>query len=72
MTLSIWPIGALINIAPSVFGTVVAVQIGCGNAVSYQVAWWNGSDRKTDWINEIELSADMKDSGRVKIGFRSI
>ena len=42
--------------------TVLAVTItGAERAVTYQVSWWDGSDRETAWLSSHEVHTEPAD-----------
>ena len=47
--------------------TVLAITItGAERAVTYQVAWWDGSDRETAWLSSHEVTSAEPE---MRIGF---
>ncbi len=56
-------------LADDLDGIVIGIQINLGPSVSYNVAWINRGERKTDWFKECELRgvAQMEET----IGFVS-
>ena len=49
-------------------GVVVRISITGPQAVSYEVAWWDGATRHMQWFSEFELKGDA--DGEMSIGFR--
>jgi hypothetical protein len=47
---------------------VLEVHIGCGSAVSYEVAWWEGPERYTARLESCEVFADPPEKLRVGFG----
>lgn len=48
-------------------GLVVGICISI-NGIEYQVVWWEGRNRKCDWINSVEVT-ETSDSLQ-RIGFK--
>jgi len=48
---------------------ILAVCIYPGDRVTYQVAWWEGRSRRTEWLEASEVQPHTEDQAR-KIGFR--
>jgi len=49
--------------------TVLAVMIHANNQIQYQCAYWNGRERKLDWLEESEVTL-AGESRTTKIGFK--
>lgn len=50
-----------------VFATVTQVCITDAFAVTYEVLWWSGQDRKTAWVSPAQISPSNQP--KLKIGF---
>jgi hypothetical protein len=49
-------------------GTIIAIAIYPKNRIQYQVAWWDGRSRLSEWLEECEVKkADT--AAPIKIGF---
>lgn len=73
MPLNIFKPGARVEIGDikdPIESTVIEVCLHCGGHIAYKVAWWNGAERKEQWLEDHEVRST--DSGkRQPIGFRS-
>lgn len=53
-TLTVAPVGTDCDIIvprdKSIAGQIIAIKIESSDRVSYQVAWWSGRSRYTDWF----------------------
>jgi hypothetical protein len=58
-----------LSAAPRVYAVVTRVAIYEQNHVQYEVAWWNGLDRKTAWVESCEIVATG--SSKLPVGFHS-
>lgn len=56
---NILPIGCSVFIGPvekrALCGEISAINIR-GNTITYEVVWWEGLNRKTDWFGEHEIT----------------
>ena len=50
-----------------IVGTVRTVSLPSNGGIAYEIVWWCGADRKSDWFAEGELSSSEE---KVQIGFR--
>jgi len=57
------------NASDNITGIVIGVSIGESFQIQYQVAWWSGRERKTEWLTEREVAAAVLPA--LKIGFLS-
>ena len=55
--LHLLPIGCQVMIGESIKASINQVCIAASHHVTYQCVWWNGNDRKTDWLEESEIAA---------------
>ncbi len=55
--------------AAEITATILAVAVYPGPRVQYQVSWWNGRSRLTEWVESAELS-DQPLPATTRIGFR--
>lgn len=61
--------GSSVVVDGDIRGTVIEINVvGEGLAVSYNVAWWSGRERKTEWVDASEVVEGSKRS-RVRLGF---
>lgn len=68
MTLEVYPIGKKVMLADNIPGIITAILIEPKNCLQYKVSWWNGRDRKSEWVNSFEVDPeDYRDC--LKIGF---
>lgn len=47
--------------------TVTSIQITPGDRVLYKVVWWDGPDRKEQWLESFEVSIERPEY--VQVGF---
>lgn len=70
--ISIIPPGANVRIGGSsedeFAGVVCQACIREGGAVQYQVAWWNGRERRCEWLEACEV-VTAQEAARQEIGF---
>lgn len=61
--------GTKVGLGPdgSVEGEIHQVAIDLGDGIMYQVSWWNGRDRKTEWLYRDEFNVVAESS--CKIGY---
>jgi len=62
-------IGTEVQIGPgdeTITGTVIQIAIAEHGKVQYQISWWSGRERKTEWLEAFEVVAGQPS---VKIGF---
>jgi hypothetical protein len=75
-TILVYDIGTRLNIAPShgagpvITATVVGIAIYAGPRVTYEIAWFDGSSRKKDWVDECEVEPGDQRVKVRRIGFR--
>ncbi len=53
----------------SIPGTILQVAIGEKGRVSYQVGWWDGRQRRCEWLEQVEVER-QNEALRVRVGFR--
>ncbi len=66
MHLRIFKPGTRIGMGNTV-GRVVAVMIEANAKVSYRVVWWNGAERRCEWVEAVEVKS--LPAGKRRIGF---
>lgn len=66
--LEVFQIGSPVYIGDHIEATILAISIYEHNRVSYQVAWWNGNTRNSEWLEQHEINATTK-SPTMRIGF---
>jgi hypothetical protein len=47
--------------------TIIGIALYCGR-IQYQVVWWDNRTRKSEWLDDVEISTDGKN--KTKIGFK--
>ncbi len=57
--------------ARDIEGLILQVNVAIDGAIQYQVAWWDKSDRTTDWLYPCEINV-MESGGDLAIGFASL
>lgn len=70
--IKVLPIGTEVIIKrPKQKGIITAINIRTSKRIVYEVVWWDGSNRKEEWLEEIEIKpVGKKELNR--IGFKSI
>lgn len=59
--------GQKVQLGGGVPATVLAVSVGTGDRVQYRVVWWDGRNRRDEWLEECEV--DANGAARTPIGF---
>jgi hypothetical protein len=66
-------IGTEVNIKhhdASIIGKINAIMLrGLNNCAAYEVVWWDGNNRKLEWLSDHEIEA-TDSSKKTKIGFQ--
>ncbi len=59
MSFDILKPGSMVKIGPNadLAAMILQVRIQEQDHVDYQVVWWNGKERKTEWITGLELTS---------------
>jgi hypothetical protein len=65
--MEVFAVGSTVYIRKNIEASVIAVSIR-RSSVQYEVVWWDGMSRKTDWVQAFEISKH-DDSHNTKIGF---
>jgi hypothetical protein len=62
--------GTVVQIGPerAISGHVAKVCIE-GPAVTYEVVWWSGNERRTAWAQPVELMSSGEQKNDLRIGF---
>lgn len=63
-------IGEEVTFKHGLKGTVLAVTVYAGGRVEYSVAWWDGAERKAQWVTELELDIESEAKPHINIGFK--
>lgn len=50
--------------------TIVALRVQNGLTVDYQVIWWDGRTRKSEWLESFEVTT-KENTDKLAIGFKS-
>lgn len=66
----IFAIGTKIELENSVVGTIVEVSLKDWSE-QYRVVWWEGSNRRVEWLEKLELKSVSK-TEYTKIGFINV
>jgi len=64
--LEVYPIGTQVLMS-TIEGTIVSIQIRSNNYVTYEVSYFDKGEKKTQWLESIEINPEVKD--KKKIGF---
>jgi hypothetical protein len=62
--------GTSVGLGEKLTGTVVGVWVQSNNHVLYKVVWWNGNERKEDWIESFLLSDEPSEHNAIAIGYK--
>ena len=63
-------IGSAVIIGDNIPGIIVSIMIKGNNRVLYEVAWWNGRERKLEWLESSEVEQVVSKDARIEqIGF---
>lgn len=57
-----------VTIGDGIDGAIISLEITSKCAVRYQVAWWNGQERRTAWMNDDEFVVNEHEV-QLAIGF---
>lgn len=71
MTIEVFPVGTEVWVGPDtgrVAGLITGVMLEDYENVSYRVVWWNGNDRRSEWLIADEVTT-VPDQKRQTIGF---
>lgn len=65
--IELYKIGSKVKLTEDVYGTIVSINIGADNHVTYECGWWNSRSYSTQPFsaNEIEVTVAEK----MRIGF---
>lgn len=66
--IEVWELGSILTLTSDILVTVVAICIK-GGAVTYQCVWWDGRQRRCEWIEECEIVYRERPTQR--IGFKT-
>jgi uncharacterized protein YodC (DUF2158 family) len=67
-SLEFYSIGTKVKLTDDVYGTIVGVNIGYNNSISYQCGWWNGRSYATETFNSCDIKAVVT-TEKTRIGF---
>lgn len=59
--LKIYRVGTKIKIGKNIEATINGAAIYGGNRVQYQVVYWDGNDRKCEWIEGFEVDGPYEE-----------
>ena len=65
----ILPLPCKVTLAEDIEATAVAAMIEEGHKVSYKCVWWDKNNRKCEWLESCEVSANDDGKPMQKIGF---
>ncbi|MGZ6045670.1 MAG: hypothetical protein ACXWNW_14170 [Isosphaeraceae bacterium] len=68
--LEVLPLGSRVSLGDGTIPAIVTAIIIRGDRPSYEVVWWDGRARKSEWLETSEVKSD--EVARTKIGFRQI
>jgi hypothetical protein len=60
--------GAAVVLADDVPATVLSVQVRAAGTFAYEVAWWDGNTRHSEWVEPHEVKPG-KGSAPARLGF---
>ena len=64
-------IGVSVRIADDIPAVITAVCVRSGTSVTYECVWWDGRNRKCEWLTTDEIEAD-DESEEMTIGFKGL
>jgi sugar lactone lactonase YvrE len=67
--LEVYRPGSEVRIGKDISAIVNAVCISANGRVTYEVVWWDGRTRKSDWLASCEVEQSSEKSDRKSIGF---
>lgn len=70
--IEVYLIGSEVKVASeenAIKAKIIAIGIRSNDRVSYEISWWDGRSRKTDWIEACEI-VGVDNANKMKIGFR--
>lgn len=70
--IEVFQVGSPVIIGEHIEARVLAISIYEHNRVSYQVVWWDGNTRKTDWLESFEVQPHKGEITKLRIGFKSL
>ena len=68
--IEVLPIGTTLKVGVD-HCRIIRIMVGVGNSVEYEVAYWVGGERKTQWVPSEELQSLRYVEERTKIGFKT-
>jgi hypothetical protein len=66
--MNVFPIGTPVTLEGDIKGTITAILI-YEYGTQYEVVWWNGRERKKDWIYDKEVQR-CDEAKSVRLGFK--
>jgi hypothetical protein len=67
--INVYPIGTKVKLEKDVPGTITAILIEPGYNVQYKICWWNGRERKYEWLFDT-IDFEPERFTTKEIGFR--
>ena len=68
-TLEVIPIGENVELFEKVAAVVVAICIRENSHITYQCVWWDGNNRKCEWLENFEVTPSNPKS-QMSIGYK--
>ena len=68
MEVHVYQIGSRVLLGEEIKGLISGVCIRSNGYITYEITWWNGNDRKVEWVQVDEISPIEPKSQR--IGFK--
>ena len=69
MNIKIYPVGSKVKLEADIPAKIIAVLLSPNNDIQYKICWWNGRDRKTEWMYPLEFTPESYSDVR-EIGFK--
>lgn len=73
-TLEVLAIGTRVRLgdpADPIPGTILGISIREAGRVTYEVVWWDGRERRSEWLERAEFEMEKGGGRAVRIGFGS-
>lgn len=67
--MTIFNFGSPVLLHGDIPATVLAVAIRSQSDFDYKVVWWDGRNRKEEWVNSREVEASKDSFDKRQIGF---
>jgi hypothetical protein len=48
--IEVYPIGTKVTLEGGIPGNIIAILLEPRNGIQYKISWWNGRERKSEWL----------------------